>query len=147
MAIEQSLQKLFADLKGERELRRSAEAEADRLRINAVERTSEPMVDMAPGEVDAKIGQAKAEGETALAVAMGEVRAEFAALRGDIKALPGTWTLLGSIFGTGLVVVGLVLAALAYGGDNFNTGRDVGGQMAQINAKLDRLSERPPLAK
>ncbi|MBL8773347.1 MAG: hypothetical protein JNK30_18330 [Phenylobacterium sp.] len=113
-----------------------AEAEEMARRLARIEqnRASEPPLATSENEgdskdmdaTDAKIAAAEARAETSLAKAMGEMRAEFAALRGDIRELKASSASKGTVVLTGVTVffgiAGLLLAVLAYGGDRFGAG-------------------------
>lgn len=104
--------------------------------------------DMTREEIDAKIAASEARTETGLERAIGEVRAEFTALRGDIRELKASSAGKGTVIITGVTSVitillglaSLLYAMLAYGGDRFDSGRELGGQLAEVNAKLDKLT-------
>ena len=80
---------------------------------------------------------------------LAEMKSEFEKLRGDIAKLPTTWTMIG----TAASIVGILLAALAFGGTRFSAGISLAdmrqAQLArdseqdfsvrQINEKLDQL--------
>lgn len=45
------------------------------------------------------------------------------------------WTLAG----IALAIIGTFIAVLAFGGDQFGAGRELGGSLSQIEAKMDRI--------
>lgn len=109
------------------------------------------MAEMTREEIDAKIAASEARNATGLERAMGEVRTEFAALRGAIQtldakvsALPGRWELAAFIIGTAIALFAAILSVLAFGGDNFSVGRDVGEQLGTLSAKIDGLGTAVP---
>lgn len=85
---------------------------------------------------------------------LAEMKSEFEKLRGDIAKLPTTWVMIGLF----VSVVGLLLAALAFGGTRFSAGLSVADvrqdQLARdaeqdrtvrdINEKLDVLIRQKP---
>lgn len=90
--------------------------------------------------VDAKIAAAEARTDT-----------KFAELRGELKLLPTKATVWGAV-ATG---VALILAALAFAGDRFDTGMSIGAQTQTIvseqhkrddaqDKKLDEILRRLP---
>ncbi len=83
-----------------------------------------------------------------------DMHAEFAKLRSDMARLPSTITLIT----TALVIVGIILAAMAFGGDRFSAGISLADQRQQQlkrdnaqdaaskqnAAKLDEILKRLP---
>jgi hypothetical protein len=83
-----------------------------------------------------------------------DMHAEFAKLRSDLARLPSTATLIT----TGLVIVGIILAAMAFGGDRFSAGISLADQRQQQlqrdqaqdaaakrnDVKLDEILKRLP---
>jgi hypothetical protein len=83
-----------------------------------------------------------------------DMHAEFANLRADMARLPTTGTLIT----TALVIVGIILAAMAFGGDRFSAGISLADQRQQQlqrdaaqdaaakrnDAKLDEILKRLP---
>lgn len=98
--------------------------------------------------VDAKIAAAEARGATALATAMGEVRVEFAALRGDIREVKASMASKGTVVVTAISlffgIAGLLIAFLTFGGQWFGLGMDA-GTVAQAAAER-ALSAHQPVA-
>lgn len=85
-------------------------------------------------EMDAKIAAAEARGDTKLANLNGQL-ALIAEKLDDVRQ--GQVTSFWGVAGLIAAAVAAILTALAWGGDNFNTGREVGAQLAGIEAKLD----------
>lgn len=88
-----------------------------------------PMADMTREEIDAKIAASEARGETGLERAMGEMRSAFARIDGrfdtidaKISHLPTTWAMLTMLIATGLAIIGVTIAVMAYGGQWFSNG-------------------------
>lgn len=101
-------------------------------------------------QVSDMIAATDAQAEARLERMLGEVKVGFAEIRGEIKAqeakiaaLPSKWTVYSATFGAAVALAAFVLGAMALAGDQFDTGRDVGGQIAEISAKLDRLQPPP----
>lgn len=88
---------------------------------------------------------------------LAEMKSEFEKLRGDIAKLPTTWTMIG----TAASIVGILLAALAFGGTRFSAGISLADirqtqldrderqdeSVRQINIKLDQLIASQPLSR
>ena len=81
-------------------------------------RPGEPTsTDMSEGLMDAKVAAAEARTD-----------AKFEALRGDLKAIAASTSgIKTTVVGTGIAVVAIVIAVLAYGGDRFGAGMDISG--------------------
>lgn len=80
-------------------------------------------------EIDAKLALVDARTDTKFAETLGEMRAGFAELRGDLKALdakvsalPSKFTFVSTVLGTGIAIAAIVLAVLAFGGQMFGQG-------------------------
>lgn len=89
--------------------------------------------------VDAKIAAAEARSQTALAGAMGEVRAEFAKINARLDGLPTRGTVYGAVLTAALTVVALLIAAVALGNDMLARGFTA-SEVAQ--AAAERALER-----
>ncbi len=98
--------------------------------------------DMTPGEVDAKIAASEARTGEKFAALRGDFRADFESMRGEIKAVAASTSgLKTTVIGTGIAVVAIVIAVLAYGGDRFGAGADISGiiERAAIRAAEEVL--------
>lgn len=125
----------------------TAQAEGVALRAGDGGGTLPPM-----DAVDAKIAASEARSETKLEKAMGEVRVEFTALRGDIRELTAKSASKGTVVITGISLffgmAGLLAAFLAYGGDQFGRGADVTtiARTAAREAIQEQARAQPPPA-
>jgi hypothetical protein len=90
---------------------------------------------MTPGEIDAKIAASEARTGERFAQLRGDFFREFEALRGDLKEVRASLVPLAGLKST-VVVTGvtsvlamaaIVIGILAYGGDRFGAGADIGG--------------------
>ncbi|MCR5875132.1 hypothetical protein LRS10_13620 [Phenylobacterium sp. J426] len=116
------------------------------------ERISRSMTDATQDLVDAKIAASEARTATAFERAMGEMRIEFASLRGDIQALEAKTASKATVISTAITlffgIAALLVAFLAFGNDMFSSGLNSGqvAQEAAERAVAQRAVRAPPQA-
>lgn len=86
--------------------------------------------------VDAKIAAAEARTDTKFAEVLGELKA----MRSDMSHMPSTWAMVGTMGGFAVVVVTVILAVMAYGGDRFDGGVAFGQGSAEAKVALDKVT-------
>ena len=88
--------------------------------------------------------QHKIEGLTAAITGERGVLAEMRDLREENKATllqarqEGQFT-RWTLFGIALAIIGTFIAVLAFGGDQFGSGKELGGSLSTLEAKIDQL--------
>lgn len=85
--------------------------------------------------VDAKIAAAEARTDAKFAELLGELKS----MRAETSHLPSTSTMVSAVGLSVIAGVGVVLAALAFGGDRFDGGVAVGQAGAEAKTALDRV--------
>lgn len=128
MTIDSRLQEIF---EATAELRK-ARAEAESLLSQPPHRISQ---DMEREQIADMVAASEARNETKLEKVMGEVRTEFASLRGDIRELKASSASKGTVILTGVTVffglAGLLVAFLTFGSQWFGLGLDSGAVAQQ----------------
>lgn len=74
-----------------------------------------------------------------------EVLSEIRSLRGLVEGKPSTWQMIGAVFAGAATILGVILAALAYGGDRFDGGIGLADQrqeQIQRDADQDAIIKR-----
>jgi hypothetical protein len=66
------------------------------------------------------------------------VLAEMKELRSDNKAT--RWAVVGTVIGTGIAVIAALIGILAFAGDQFGAGRELGVSLAELSEKIDRVA-------
>jgi hypothetical protein len=109
--------------------------------------SAEPsLVGMTREEMDAKLEAVEARNEaryidlqhkigglTAAITGDRGVLAEMTAMKADNKAT--RWTVIG----TGIAVIGALIGILAFGGDQFGSGKELGASLSALETKIDQL--------
>ena len=90
-------------------------------------------------ELEAKLEAVEARTDAKFERLLADIRTSNAELAGKIdtaaaKALD-KWTATGLV----AAAVALIFAMIAFGGDQFGAGREIGDSIAKLEAKLDRL--------
>lgn len=86
--------------------------------------------------IDAKIAAAEARTDTKFAEVLGELKA----MRSDMSHMPSTWAMVGTMGGFAVVIVTVILAVMAYGGDRFDGGVAFGQGSAEAKVALDKVT-------
>lgn len=91
--------------------------------------------------VDLKTALTSAQNDARFAEVLSEIRS----LRGLVEGKPSTWQMVGAVFAGAATILGVILAALAYGGDRFDGGIGLADQrqeQIQRDAEQDAIIKR-----
>lgn len=90
--------------------------------------------------IDARADAVRAENESRFS----DVLSEIKGLKSLVESKPSTWQMVGAIFGAAATILGVLLAALAFGGDRFDGGL---GMAEQRQEQIQRDTDQDAIIK
>lgn len=137
MKISPELEPFFSAVNRQFEAVAASTPDADPLSSAEKGDTYTVMVDQTREEVDAKIAASELRGQ----LLASEITSKFQLISQKLDDVrQGQRTSLWGTIGAVVAAAAVILGAFAFGGDSFNTGRELGAQLSGIERRLDAMA-------